>query len=510
MKVSPFIRRKGLERIAKDAESTGAFHLKKSLGTADLISLGIGGVIGSGIFAVVGTAAAGDATHLGAGPAVSLSFVLTGIACVFCAFCYAEFAALIPVSGSAYTYSYATLGEPVAFIIGWVLVLEYAIGNVAVAIGWAAYFRQLFAGLGVTIPAWLSIDYRSAHDAARAVLAAGGTAPRSLALAYEAWSTAPAILGVHFIFNLLSFAIVAFVTWVLVIGVKESARFNNVMVALKLVILAFFIAVGAFFVKPENWSPFMPNGFSGVWTGASLIFFAFIGFDTVSTASEESRRPARDVPIGIIASLLICTAIYVATAVVLTGMESWRELGVADPLAAVFARHGMHWAAGIVSLGAVVSMAAVLLVFQYGQTRVFYSMSRDGLLPMYVARVHPRFRTPHVSTIWTGVVVALLAAVANINEAVELTNIGTLFAFVIVCAGVIILRRTEPNRARPFKTPLVPVVPLLGMAMCIYLMLGLPAVTWARFAAWLAAGLVLYFSYGFGHSRLRRRTGEHG
>ena len=504
MKTFPFIRCKDLDQIKKDADSAGTVHLKRSLGRLDLVSLGIGAVIGSGIFAVVGTAASGDATHLGAGPAVSLSFVITAIACVFCAFCYAEFAALIPISGSAYTYSYATLGEPVAWIIGWVLILEYAIGNVAVAIGWSAYFHQLLLGLGVNIPAWLSVDYRTAHDAAATVLAEGGTIRASLALPVEAWNTAPTVLGIHFIFNFLSFAIVAFVTWILVIGVKESARFNNVMVALKLVIFAFFIGVGAFYVKPENWSPFMPNGFAGVWAGASLIFFAFIGFDAVSTAAEESRNPGRDMPIGIIASLLICTAIYVATAVVLTGIEPWHQLGVADPLAAVFARSGMNWAAGIVSLGAVISMTAVLLVFQLGQPRIFFSMSRDGLLPKYFARVHPRYQTPHVSTIWTGIVVATLAAVANINEAVELTNIGTLFAFAIVCAGIIILRRTDPDRPRVFKTPLVPLVPLLGIAMCLYLMLGLPLITWVRFGAWLAIGLALYFAYGFGHSRLKK------
>jgi len=504
MKTFQLIRRKDLDKIKQDAEGSSRVQLKRSLGSLDLISLGIGAVIGSGIFAVVGTAAAGDAHHLGAGPAVSLSFVITAVACVFCAFCYAEFAALVPISGSAYTYSYATLGEISAWIIGWVLILEYAIGNVAVAIGWAAYFHQLFLGLGVNIPAWLSVDYRSAHQAAGAALAAGGTVPPNLALALEAWKTAPVVGGVHFIFNALSFAAVAFVTWVLVIGVKESARLNNVMVALKLVIFAFFIGVGAFYVKPENWSPFMPNGFAGVWTGASLIFFAFIGFDAVSTAAEESRNPGRDMPIGIIASLLICTVIYVATAVVLTGIEPWNRLGVADPLAAVFARSGMNWAAGIVSLGAVISMTAVLLVFQLGQPRIFFAMSRDGLLPKFFAKVHPRYRTPYVSTILTGVAVATLAAVANINEAVELTNIGTLFAFVVVCAGIIILRRTDPDRPRVFKTPLVPAIPLLGIAMCVYLMLGLPLVTWARFGVWLAVGFVLYFVYGFGHSRLKR------
>jgi len=504
MNANQLLRRKTLDKIKDDAESSSSIHLKRSLGPWDLVSLGIGAVIGAGIFAVIGTAAAGSAGHPGAGPAVTLSFIITAIACAFCAFCYAEFASLVPIAGSAYTYSYATLGEMIAWIVGWTLILEYGIGNVAVAIGWTAYFHQLFQGLGMHIPAWLAVDYRSAHQAAGAVAAASGNIAPNLALAFEAWNSAPVILGFHLIFNFLAVAIVALVTWILVIGVKESARANNVMVVLKLLILLFFIGVGALYVKPANWSPFMPNGFSGVWIGASLIFFAFIGFDAVSTAAEECRNPGRDMPIGIIGSLVICTIIYIATAAVLTGIAPWQQLGVANPLAAVFAGIGLNWAAGIVSLGAVISMTAVLLVFQLGQPRIFFSMSRDGLLPKYFARVHPRYQTPHVSTIWTGVTIAAVAAVTNINEIVELTNIGTLFAFVLVCAGVIILRRTDPDTPRKFKTPLVPVIPLLGIAMCLYLMLGLPRITWLRFGAWLAIGLVVYFSYGFWHSRLKK------
>ena len=504
MNANQLLRRKTLDKIKDDAESSSTIHLKRSLGAWDLVSLGIGAVIGAGIFAVIGTAAAGSAGHPGAGPAVTLSFIITAIACAFCAFCYAEFASLVPIAGSAYTYSYATLGEMIAWIVGWTLILEYGIGNVAVAIGWTAYFHQLVQGFGIHIPAWLAVDYRSAHQAAGAVAAAGGNVASNLALAFEAWNTAPVILGFHLIFNFLAVAIVALVTWILVIGVKESARANNVMVVLKLLILLFFIGVGALYVKPANWSPFMPNGFSGVWIGASLIFFAFIGFDAVSTAAEECRNPGRDMPIGIIGSLVVCTIIYIATAAVLTGIAPWQQLGVANPLAAAFAGIGLNWAAGIVSLGAVISMTAVLLVFQLGQPRIFFSMSRDGLLPKYFARVHPRYQTPHVSTIWTGVTIAAVAAVTNINEIVELTNIGTLFAFVLVCAGVIILRRTDPDTPRKFKTPLVPVIPLLGIAMCLYLMLGLPRITWLRFGAWLAIGLVVYFSYGFWHSRLKK------
>ena len=493
-------RTKNLDQLASDAEGT---HLKRSLGAMDLISLGIGAIIGTGIFAVIGTAVAGDAARPGAGPAIMLSFFLTAIACAFSGLCYAEFASMVPVSGSAYTYSYATLGEVVAWIIGWDLIIEYAIGNVAVAIGWAAYFHQMCEGIGVHIPAWLSVDYRSAAQAAAAVAKAGGTIDPAIALNYEAWTNHPTIAGIPIVFNFLAAAIVGLVTWVLVLGAKESARVNNIMVAIKLVILFFFIFVGAKYVKPENWSPFMPNGFSGVWTGASLIFFAYIGFDAISTAAEECKNPGRDMPIGIIGSLLICTLLYVATAAVLTGMMPWDKLGVADPLAAALAYVGSDAAAGLVAFGAVIAMTAVLLVFQYGQPRIFYSMSRDGLLPPVFAKVHQKYKTPHVTTIWTGVVVAVIAGLANINEIVELTNIGTLFAFVLVCAGIIIIRYKDPNRPRAFKTPFVPLVPILGIASCIYLMAGLPMVTWIRCGLWLLAGLTLYFVYGFWKSKLR-------
>jgi basic amino acid/polyamine antiporter, APA family len=497
-------RTKNLDQIKRDADS--GVQLKRTLGPIDLIALGIGGIIGTGIFAVIGTAVAGGEAHLGAGPGIILSFILTAIACGFCAFCYAEFAALVPISGSAYTYSYATLGELIAWIIGWDLIIEYAVGNVAVAIGWAAYFHQLCDGLGFHIPAWLSVDYRSAAQAAKAVLAAGGEISPSIALNYEAWVTHPTIAGIPIIFNFLAVVIVAVITWLLVIGVKESAYMNNIMVAIKLIILFFFVYAGIKYVKPENWTPFMPNGFQGVWTGASLIFFAYIGFDAISTAAEECKNPGKDMPIGIIGSLIICTLIYIVVAVVLTGMVPWTHLGVADPLAAAFAYVGSNVAAGVVAFGAVIAMTAVLLVFQYGQPRIFFSMSRDGLLPPVFRKVHPKYQTPHITTIWTGVVVAVISAIANINEIVELTNIGTLFAFVLVCAGIIILRYKDPHRHRIFKTPLVPLVPLLGIASCIYLMAGLPWVTWVRFGIWLLIGLVLYFVYSYKHSRLRSTT----
>ncbi len=497
-------RTKSLDRILADA--AGAQHqLKRVLGAFDVVMLGIGAIIGAGIFATIGTAVAGDLMRPGAGPAIVVSFIFTAVACAFCGLCYAEFASLVPISGSAYTYSYATLGEIVAWIIGWDLIIEYAVGNVAVAIAWAAYFHQLCAGLGWHIPAWLAVDFRSAAQAADMVAQAGKSVDPAVLLAHEAWVTRPVIAGIPIIFNFLAVGIVAVITWLLIVGVKESARVNNVMVGIKLLILGFFVYAGAQYVKPENWSPFMPNGFSGVWVGASLIFFAYIGFDAISTAAEECKRPSRDLPIGIIGSLVICTVIYIAVAMVLTGMVPWNQLGVADPLAAAFAYVHADVSAGIVAVGAVVSMSAVLLVFQYGQPRIFFSMSRDGLLPEYFAKVHPKYRTPHVTTLWTGVAVACVSAVANINEIVELTNIGTLFAFVLVCVGVIVLRYKDPDRARAFRTPWVPVVPILGIASCLYLMAGLPWITWVRFGIWLALGLGVYFAYGWRKSKLAKQ-----
>ena len=495
-------RTKSLDAILKESEAPER-QLRRALGAFDIVMLGIGAIIGAGIFATIGTAVAGDALRPGAGPAIVVSFALTAVACAFCGLCYAEFASLVPISGSAYTYSYATLGEVVAWIIGWDLIIEYAVGNVAVAIAWAAYFHQLCSGLGVDIPAWLSVDYRSAHQAAEVVAAAGGVVDPSVALPYQAWVTRPTLLGVPVILNALAAVIVMAITWLLIIGVRESARVNNIMVALKLMVLLFFVYAGVQYVRPENWSPFMPNGFAGVWVGASLIFFAYIGFDAISTAAEECRRPSRDLPIGILGSLAICTLIYIVVAMVLTGMVPWHQLGVADPLAAAFAYVGSDASAGVVAFGAVASMTAVLLVFQYGQPRIFFSMSRDGLLPAYFSRVHPRYRTPHITTFWTGVVVAAISAVANINEIVELTNIGTLFAFVLVCIGVIVLRYREPDRPRAFRVPLVPLIPLLGIASCLYLMVGLPWVTWVRFGGWLLVGLFLYIVYGYRRSVLK-------
>ena len=493
-------RTKSLDRLI--AEGSDAEHgLKKALTAVDLIALGIGAIIGAGIFATLGSATSG-ATGAPAGPGVALSIVITAVACGFCALCYAEFASLVPIAGSAYTYSYATMGELVAWIIGWDLILEYAVGNIAVAISWAAYFRQLCAGLGFEIPAWMATDYRSALLASRA-MAAGEPLGPEMSIAYQAWQSHPVLFGVPIVVNLLAASITAVITWLLVRGVKESARVNNVVVVLKVATLLFFIAVGARYVTPANWTPFFPGGFSGVWHGASLIFFAYIGFDAISTAAEECRDPGRDMPRGIIGSLVICTVLYVVAALVLTGMIPFARLvGVADPLAAALSYAKQDWAAGFLALGAVVAMTAVLLVFQLGQARIFMVMSRDGLLSSWFAKVHPKYRTPHVATIVTGAFVAFFSALLNIDEVVQLTNIGTLFAFVLVCIGILILRAKEPNRPRKFRVPLVPFVPLLGAAMCVFLMAGLPAMTWERFVLWLVAGLVLYFLYGRKKSRL--------
>jgi basic amino acid/polyamine antiporter, APA family len=502
-------RVKPLDRLTSEAEEP-AHRLKRVLGPVQLTSLGIGAIIGAGLFSTVGTAAAGGADHIGAGPAIVVSFVLTAIACGFAALCYAEFAAMVPVSGSAYTYAYATLGELVAWIIGWDLIIEYAIGNVAVAISWSGYFQELLRGFNLHFPTWLGVDYRSAVQAAHRLAeaqAAGGAELAALGpsvlRAAEALRDAPQLLGAPIVFNLPAFLIVMLVTWVLVRGISESAWFNSAMVVLKLLIIAFFVLVGAFYVKPETWSPFAPNGWAGISSAAAIIFFAYIGFDAVSTAAEETRNPQRDMPIGMIASLVICTVIYIIVALVLTGMVPYSQLGTAEPLATAFSALGMNWTAAIISFGAVFATTSVLVVFQLGQPRIFFSMARDGLLPPWAARVHPKYRTPHITTILTGLFVGIFAAVANIDEVVQLTNIGTLFAFVLVAIGILILRRTNPTANRPFRTPFVPWVPLLAMLSCSYLMFELPWETWVRFALWLALGLVFYFMYGVRHSELR-------
>lgn len=505
--MSQLFRLKSLDRMIGEAERGES--LKRTLGPFQLTILGIGAIVGAGIFSTIGTAAAGGAGHTGAGPAIVVSFILTAIVCGFAALCYAEFAAMVPIAGSAYTYAYATLGEVVAWIIGWDLIIEYAVGNVAVAISWSGYFQELLRNMGVGFPAWLGTDYRSAATAVGKVAeaTAAGLDPSSLGpaitLAAQALAEAPRLAGIPIVFNLPAFLIVMLITWVLVIGIKESAWVTTGTTFLNVGIIVFFVIVGIFYVKPANWTPFAPHGFTGIWGAAAIIFFAYIGFDAVSTAAEETKNPQRDMPIGMMASLVICTVIYIAVAIVLTGLLHWEQLGTAQPLATAFSAIGMNWAAGVISLGAIFACTSVLMVFQLGQPRIFFSMARDGLLPQWAAKIHPKYRTPHVTTILTGVVVALFASVTNINEVVELTNIGTLFAFVLVSAGVIVLRYVDPDRKRPFRTPLVPLVPLLSIFSCLWLMVQLPVVTWWRFIVWLAGGLVLYFAYGYRHSRLR-------
>ena len=514
MLLRDLMRTKGLDDILKSSE-TGE-GLKRTLGPVSLTLLGIGAVIGAGIFSSVGTAAAGGAQHLGAGPAIMLSFVLTAVACSFAALCYAELASMVPISGSAYTYSYATLGELVAWIIGWDLIIEYAVGNIAVAISWSGYFQELLRGFGFEWPGWLGLDYRTAAQAARQVgeaVAQGQDPTATLGVATvrmaEALTHAPRLFGVPLVLNLPAFAIVMLLTLILVRGVRESAGFNNWMVGLKLVIIGFFVCFGAFYVKPANWSPFAPNGFAGMATAAALVFFAYIGFDAVSTAAEETRNPERDLPIAILGSLAICTVIYIAVAAVLTGMLPWNQLGTAEPLATAFSALGMNWPALVISLGAVFATTSVLLVFQMGQPRIFFSMARDGMLPGWAAKIHPRYRTPHVTTWLTGWFVAVFAAVANINEVVELTNIGTLFAFLLVCIGVTVLRLKDPHRRRAFRVPGGPwLVPMLGAACCIFLMVYLPPASWWRFVGWLVLGAAIYCSYSWSGSVIGRAAGR--
>jgi APA family basic amino acid/polyamine antiporter len=474
----------------------GAQSLKRVLGAGDLVMLAIGAVIGAGIFGAIGTAAAGQVgpdgvvIRYGAGPALVFSFVLLGGACALAALCYAELAAMIPQAGSAYAYSYATLGELVAWIIGWDLILEYAVGNVAVAISWGDYFTTLLRGVGIDLPAFLTTGYRTALLSAN---------PDVHALL----DSAPRLAGIPFLVNLPAFGIVMFITWLLLRGARESSTANNIMVVIKLLALGLFVGVGVMSINPEHYQPFAPNGFTGIHQGAAIVFFAYIGFDAISTAAEETTNPQRNLPIGILGGLAVCTLIYVIVGAVLTGMVPYQQLAVADPLARALQLAGYTRVGWIVALGAAVSMTAVLLVFQYGQPRIFFSMARDGLLPKWAARVHPRTRVPSTTTVITGVVVACAALIGDAAETYDLTNIGTLFAFAIVCAGVLVLRFVEPARARPFKVPLAWLVAPLGIAACVFIMAGLPYQAWERFGLWLAIGLVIYFAYGVRHSRLR-------
>jgi basic amino acid/polyamine antiporter, APA family len=456
-----FRRKSAAALLAESRPHAGG--LKRVLNAFDLTLLGIGAIIGAGIFVLTGVGASY------AGPGLVLSFVLAGFACAMAALCYAEFAAMIPIAGSAYSYSYATMGELVAWIIGWDLVLEYAVASAAVAAGWSHYLTVVLGGLGIHLPS--------------ALIHSPGTEPGA-------------------IINLPALLIVLAVTAILYVGVQESARVNSIIVGIKLFAVLMVVVVGTFFVRPANWAPFLPFGWGGVLRGAAYIFFAYIGFDAVSTAAEEVVEPNRALPIGILASLGVCTVLYIAVAAVLTGMVPTQLIDVEAPLAAAFVARGLNFAAGIISVGAVAGLTSVLLVLLLGQSRIFYAISRDGLLPPVFSRVHPRFKTPSMPTILTGVVVSLTAGLVPIKEIAELTNIGTLFAFVLVCAGLWILRRVEPQLDRPFRTPLVPLVPILGAGSCLLMMFGLGEVTWLRFVLWMAAGFVIYFAYGRFHSKV--------
>ena len=489
-------RVKPIEALMSET-TVGEHSLKRVLGAGDLIMLAIGAVIGAGIFGAIGSAAAGqigpsgEVIRSGAGPALVISFVLLGVCCALAGLCYAELASMIPQAGSAYAYSYATLGELVAWIIGWDLILEYAVGNVAVAISWGDYFKSLLAGW-VTLPDWLTTGYRTALLSSDPAI-------------HGMLDKAPHIGGLPILINVPAAGIVMFITWLLLRGAKESATANNIMVAVKLAVLALFVIAGLTHLHPANYTPFAPNGFSGIHHGAAIVFFAYIGFDAISTAAEETKNPQRNLPIGILGGLAICTVIYIVIGFVLTGMVPYMELGkAADPLAYALNASGLLWIAKIVALGAVFSMAAVLLVFQYGQPRIFFAMARDGLLPQWAARVSVKTRVPYITTLLTGVFVAAWALIGDAGETYDLTNIGTLFAFVLVCAGVIVLRHTDKERHRPFRVPFVHVVGILGAAMCLFVMYGLPALAWKRFGWWLLIGLAIYVLYGYRSSKLQR------
>ena len=471
---------KSIEMLIKQAADE-EHGLKRALRAVDLVMLGVGAIIGAGIFVLTGQAAANYA-----GPAIVLSFVASGIACAFAGLCYAEMASVIPIAGSAYTYSYATMGEFFAWIIGWDLVLEYMFGAATVSVGWSGYVVSFLGGFGIHIPVELA------------------SSPFLYDPATHTWTQTGAIVNLPAVF------IAGVITTLLVIGIRESANVNTVIVFVKVAVVIGFILAGFSFINRENWTPFIPAntgtfgqfGWSGILRGAGVIFFAYIGFDAVSTAAQEAKNPQKDLPRGIIGSLIICTILYIAVAAVLTGIVHYSKLNVPDPIAVGIDATGLTWLGPIIKIGAIAGLSSVILVMIMGQPRIFWSMANDGLLPKWFSKVHPKFRTPYVTTILTGVLVAVLGGLFPIGILGELVSIGTLFAFVLVCGGVWVMRRTRPDIHRPFKTPLVPLVPILGMASCLYLMLGLPRDTWVRLIVWMAVGLVIYFAYGKRHSKL--------
>lgn len=557
-------RKKALEQVlAQAAGGEGEEEragLSRQLGARDLTALGIAAIIGAGVFSTIGMASAAG------GPGVIVLFTFTAIACACTAFAYAEFASMVPVAGSAYTYSYVAFGEIVAWIIGWALILEYAIGNVTVAVSWSDYFTALLAGADIHLPAWATIDYVSAHRAFTAATTSGQSLdalPPAVQAGYQAWMSAPTIAGFHLILDVPAVLITCLVTYVVYLGVKESRNLNNVMVVVKLVVIFLVIVVGAFFVKPDNWDPFLPHGVPGILKGVSAVFFAYIGFDAISTMAEECKNPERDMPRGILGAILISTVLYVLIGLVLTGMVPYSQLGVGDPLAYVFSRIGMPWFAGVVAVSAVVAMTSVLLVFQLGQPRIWLAMSRDGLLPQAFARIHPRHRTPSYATIATAVVVIVPTLLVPSDAVVNFCSMGTLAAFVLVCGGVLKLQN-DPNRPRgKFRTPYIngkyilpaalvvalvlvrlfahewwsltefhgfardkdkipmylfilvcgwlavqayrrnlSLIPSLGLLFSFFMMAQLPLASWIAFAGWLALGLLIYFGFGMRHSRL--------
>jgi basic amino acid/polyamine antiporter, APA family len=516
---------KPLDLLIKEAQDSGEHSLKRTLGPFQLTALGVGAIIGAGIFVLSGLGA-----HY-AGPGLMLSFVLSGLGCAFAGLCYAEFAAMIPLAGSAYTYAYATLGELFAWIIGWDLTLEYAMGASTVSSGWSNHFIELLKILNIKMPLWLAYDHWTAIKVAEKTVARqmamgipglkegtqaflervdaimAAATPDLLAQA-KALVGAPTLFGVEIGFNLPAFVIALLITAILVVGIKESARFNATIVVIKVAVVLFVIGMGFKYVNTANWGSdwhsFAPMGFSGIGAGAAYIFFAYIGFDAVSTTAQEAKNPQRDLPLGIIISLLVCTALYILVAGVLTGMVPWHDVNIEAPIANAFMDRGLTTASHVITVGALAGLTSVMLVMLLGQTRVLYSMANDGLLPRkFFAAIHPKYRTPWKNTILVGLLAAIVGSVTPIDDIGKMVNIGTLLAFVIVCTAILVLRKTNPNQARPFRTPWVPLVPILGICFNGYMMYKLGWVNWARLIIWLIIGLAVYFGYGRHHSRLQ-------